>query len=715
MNLIVCEKQVAAERIAKILSDGKCSVSKGAVPYYSFPKHLVVGLSGHVLKVDFADEFSSWNEIGLKDLVKANVLYLPDKAVIIKLVKSLAKKADELIIATDYDTEGESIGLEAVNIVNSVKKMPVKRMHFSSIVKDEIIDSYKKLTKLDVNLADAADARREIDLIWGAVLTRFLSLVTKRLGSAYLSAGRVQSPTLSLIVEKEKERMKFKSEPYWEFPLVVKKDNAPFTAHYATTRVFDEKLKVSLNKIRPKQALVKGVKVAESSSRPIEPFNTTSFLREASSIGFSSMGAMAVAESLYLKGLISYPRTDNEVYPKSLDAKKILDSFKGTKYESCLKFLNPLLNPTKGAKETKDHPPIHPTGQRPEGLEARELKIYDLVVRRFISTFCLDCVEESTKAQLEVIGFDFVADGYRIIKPGWKGVYTFSSKKDNVLPELVKGDLLKVVSLDCVAKETQPPKRYGHGTLIKMMSDLNVGTKSTRPSIIKKLIGRYYIFNSKSLAPTPVAMAVMNALDSYANLITEPSMTRELEEEMELVANGKLTKRKVVDQSRKLLLEVLGVLEVKRDIIANNIREGIKSSYVAGPCPVCKHDMIIRIAHRSGKRFIGCSHYPDCHNSYPLPQHGLVQITNDVCKHCGLKKIALIRKGKRPFTFCSNLDCPSREGDEETIKLKKSRDKYLKSLATKKANAVEAQKTKPVKAKPKPVKAKPKPVKASKK
>lgn len=662
MRLIVCEKQVAAKRIAEILSDGKCVTEKKFnLPYYVFPGNLVVGLSGHVLRVDFPSKLSSWTDVNLRDLVNANLVYAHDKNEIINLVKFLVKDSSELIIATDFDTEGESIGLEAVNISFEVKKLPVKRMHFSSITVDEIKDSINNLTGLDFNLAYAADSRREIDLVWGAVLTRFLSVASHRLGDSFLSVGRVQTPTLALIVERELERLKFKPVPYWEFPLTLIKDKVDFVAYYVERKVFDVKLRDELKSLKPDFAVVKNVKVKESIVKPPEPFNTTSFLREAASLGFSGVNAMRVAESLYLKGLVSYPRTDNQVYPSSINAKKIIESFRKTKYASLLSFLNSSLTPTKGATESKDHPPIHPTGLMPEGIEPSEEKIYDLIVRRFIATFCNDCVEELTKVDFDVKGYVFVSDGYHVLSPGWRAVYVFSERKENVLPSLVEGESLKVKGFDCVSKETQPPDRYGHGSIIKVMSDLNLGTKSTRPTIVQKLIDRFYLFSSKSLAPTPVAMAVINALNKHADIITESSMTEELEKDMDDVSSGKLSKEVVVNESRKMLLKVLSVLEKNSEGISSSIREGISASYNVGPCPKCGNEMIIRTARASGKRFVGCSSYPKCNNGYPLPQTGFLQVTLDFCKSCGLRKIIRVAKGKRPLFFCPNLDCPSRK------------------------------------------------------
>ncbi len=664
MHLIICEKQAAARRIASILGNGRFSEEKKyGVPYYVFPEHIIAGLSGHVLKVDFPPNYSSWSKTKLSDLIKAPLVYAPDRKNIINLIKHLAKKSTDIIIATDYDTEGESIGYEVVRILG----VPVRRMRFSSITEEEIMKSYNNLSELDVNLAMSADARREIDLIWGAVLTRFLSLAAKRLGNSYLSAGRVQSPTLSLIVKREKERLSFVPVPYSEFVLHLDGFDA------FSKKVFDRKLRKEILESTPSEARVISVKSKEVTTPPPSPFDTTSFLREAASLGLSGVNAMRVAESLYLKGLISYPRTDNQVYPKSLDAGKILKSFEGTEYEGLLKFTRKDLKPTRGKKETKDHPPIHPTGVRAQGIDGQEKKVYDLIVRRFISTFSEDSVEKIVQVKLDA-GEEFSSKGLRIIRKGWRAVYN-SLNKEIILPKLRKGDVIPVKSVECVDKETQPPNRYGHGSIIKVMNELNLGTKSTRPSIIQKLMSRYYIFYSRSFEPTPLAMAVMDALSSYAGMITEPEMTRRLEEDMEKISLGKVSKEDVVNESREMLEKVLVQLEKNKEKISQLIREGILASRVVGKCPKCGNDLVIINARH---RFVGCKGYPSCRNSYPLPRHGFIQVTNEVCRYCGLKKIVLL--GNKPFKFCSNIDCPSRDNDEETLKLRALRDNYLNSL-----------------------------------
>ncbi len=653
MKLIICEKQAAAKRIALILGGSKIkSYKKNGVSYYEFDNHLVVGLSGHVLKVDFPKGYESWSKVDLKKLINSKINYVPDKKAIISVLKFLSKKCDEFIIATDFDTEGESIGLEAAKIIN--KK--VKRMRFSALTKTEVLRAYENLVDLDVNLAESANARREIDLIWGAVLTRFLSVSTKRLGRNYLSAGRVQSPTLSLIVDKEIERLNFKPKTYWEAII-------DFGSFNASSRFNEKPL------INNKFGVVKDVKVNERVVNPPHPFNTTSYLTAAASLGFSGINAMRIAESLYLKGLISYPRTDNTVYPKSINLRKIVNDLGRSEFK---KFLKKDLIPTRGKKESKDHPPIHPTGIKPTDLTANESKIYELIVKRFLATLSKDSVEQTKKVIISVGNDEFIANGYKIIDKGWRGVYDYSLKKEILIPDLMINDKLKIDSITINEKLTQPPNRYGHGTIIKLMSNLNLGTKSTRPAIIQKLIDRYYVFYSKSLEPTPIAISVINALKKYAPLIVSPEMTSNLEKSMELIASGVESKESVVNKSRKLLIKALDSLESNKELISSSIRKGINDSKIIGKCSKCGNDMLIIY---SRNRFIGCKGYPDCKNSFPLPAKGIIQVTNNVCSDCGLKKIALINK--KVFVFCPNIDCPSKDNDPIALELRKKRSELF--------------------------------------
>ncbi len=246
-TIIVSEKPIAGEQISKILSGGKYTSKKDkGSPSFNFSSSdfgdvILIPLKGHISDVDFPKDATNWYKTDVKVLAKeTKILYLEKEKAIISLLKKEAKGAQKAIIATDADREGESIGKEAATYLKEGNpKIEIKRAYFSAITKEELSESFSNLKELNYNLADAADARREIDLVWGAVLTRFLSLSTKSTGKSFLSVGRVQSPTLAKIVEKELEIESFKPEAYWEIEVMLEKEKEKFKAYHKKDR-FDK-------------------------------------------------------------------------------------------------------------------------------------------------------------------------------------------------------------------------------------------------------------------------------------------------------------------------------------------------------------------------------------------------------------------------------------------------------------------------------------------
>ena len=236
MRLIVSEKNNAARRIAEILSDGSAGVEQTAgVNVYSWGGTSVVGLSGHVVGVDFPDEYSNWNKVDPAELVDAEIVKTPTQENIVNVLKRLARDADGVTIATDYDREGELIGKEAYELVREVNEdVPIDRVRFSSITENEVKSAFAEPDDLDFDLAAAGEARQIIDLIWGAALTRYLSLAAKQYGDDFISVGRVQSPTLKLLVDREREIEAFDPEDYWELfaDLLADGEDDPFEAQY---------------------------------------------------------------------------------------------------------------------------------------------------------------------------------------------------------------------------------------------------------------------------------------------------------------------------------------------------------------------------------------------------------------------------------------------------------------------------------------------------
>ncbi|MBR9707254.1 MAG: DNA topoisomerase I, partial [Candidatus Diapherotrites archaeon] len=252
--------------------------------------------------------------------------------------------------------------------------------------------------------------------------------------------------------------------------------------------------------------------------RPV-PFHTTDFLRAATTLGMTASKAMMLAESLYMKGFLSYPRTDSNVYPSSLDLKEIVkDLAKSEGFDVLAQLIldKGPLKPSAGKKDAKDHPPIHPaTAAKKSEVSADEWKIYNLVVRRFLATLADDAIVNAVKLKLDIGGETFVSNGQEIVEQGWNKFYPFSKIKVEIVPLLEEGSTAKVNDLTLEEKQTKPPAHYSQGTLIKKMSDLNLGTKSTRADIIKKLYDRDFFKGQKAIEPTEMAESMIDALERY--------------------------------------------------------------------------------------------------------------------------------------------------------------------------------------------------------
>ncbi len=650
-ELIICEKNIAARRIAYILSNGKLKQGRiYGIPYYYFNDSVVIGLKGHIKKLDFPKEYSRWTDITPKELIDVKPIKKLIDRKIAMAVKNLAKDATRVIIATDYDREGELIGVEILDLLP--KNIEIKRAKFSSITPIEIKKAFENLEEVDYNLAKSAEARQYIDLIWGASLTRFISLASEQLGKDFLSVGRVQSPTLALIVEREKEIKEFVPKPFWKIKVKFEKDGKEFFAEYPDKIWEENKAKEIYEKLKERnKGIVENFDKKLKEDLPPHPFDTTTFLKEASSIGFSAPQAMKIAEELYMNGLISYPRTDNTVYP-SLPFKNILKKIEKIfpkEVKEVFKMLRE--KPVRGKKFSKDHPPIHPVDARE--INGAHLKIYELIARRFMATLCKNDVLEIKKAEINVNGIKLVANGIVIKEKNWRKVYP-SKVEEKFLPDLKEKEEINIVEIKKIRGETKPPKRYTQGSLIVEMEKLGLGTKSTRHEIIGKLYQRNYI-RGKKIVATPSAFAVVNALRRGAEIITKPDMTSLLEKEMDRIAEGKKEFEEVVEESKEILKKAFEILEKNEEKIGAEIKEAMNKQNYFGKCNRCGSDLVL-LKSSKGKRFIGCSNFPKCQNSYPLPQKGNVVFEGDYCKKCGAPVITIIYKGKK-WKKCVNMNC----------------------------------------------------------
>jgi DNA topoisomerase I len=698
MRLIISEKANTAKKIAQFLSEGSVKEGKHrSVPHHTFTwngeETVSVGLKGHVLNPEYPEEYSNWQKVEPRELIDAQILKSVSEKGVAQAVTSLAKKADSVVIATDFDREGELIGVEALSLVfeaNPKLTGHVQRARFSALTPGEVGRAFDELLEVSNDLADAGEARQDIDLIWGATLTRWVSRATKRYGSAFLSVGRVQSPTLVLIADRERERRAFIREPYWELEVNLRNGD-PFTVRHQTERFWEEAQAKSAYENIADTATVEEVQQKSATRNPPAPFNTTAFLTAAARIGFSPSRAARIAEDLYTDGYISYPRTDNTVYPRSLDLREVLGYLKnvegaGQHAERLLK--QDELSPTRGKKETTDHPPIYPTAHATkDSMRDDRWKIYQLVVRRFLATLSTPAKTLRTTLRFDSGGEPLVTGGTVVTEEGWLGVYPYSRRADEEIPNLSEGDVVQVIDKEILSKETQPPGRYGAGRLINVMEDLGLGTKATRPNIIQNLYDRGYVHDDP-LIPTEKGISVAQALTDFASEIASHEMTAELERSMDEISEGKISKDFVVDSSREVLRKVYDHLQSSETEFADIVWEGIRTDETIGKCPESGHDLIIRRNRKSRKRFVGCSGYPECRVTYPLPQRGEIIPLGTQCDACGSPEIKVLG-GKRPWVTCINMDCPKKQEQREAAERAKEEQEGDEGSSTRSAQELQ--------------------------
>jgi len=681
-ELIITEKDNAARRIADILSGGSAESDRvNGVNVYKWGGKRCIGLSGHVVGVDFPPEYSDWRDVEPVELISADVEKRPTQENIVAALRRLARPASRVVIATDYDREGELIGKEAYELVREVNdEAPVDRVRFSSITDREVAEAFADPDELDFHLAAAGEARQIVDLMWGASLTRFLSLSARQLGDDFISVGRVQGPTLKLIVDREREIDAFDPEDYWELFADLTKDDETFEAQYfyldaddtEASRVQDEATADAVHDTlaSASAATVEEVRRRTRTDDPPAPFNTTQFIRAASGIGYSAQRAMSIAEDLYTAGYITYPRTDNTVYPEDLDPRELLDALaSGQRFgDDAASLLDADdITPTTGDEETTDHPPIHPTDELPSAsdLSEDEWEVYELVVRRFLATVAEPATWEHLRVVATVDGDELdpslKANGKRLIDPGYHAVYPYRSTTENYVPDVTEGAELAVTEARLEAKQTQPPRRYGQSRLIETMEDMGIGTKATRHDVIQKLYDRGYIEGDPP-RPTRLARGVVEASEEFADLIVSEEMTAQLEADMQAIARGEATLEDVTDESREMLERVFDRLTESREALGDHLRESLKADKTVGPCPESDHDLVIRRS-RNGSYFVGCDGYPDCEYTLPLPSTGKPILLDETCPDHGLHDVKMLA-GRKTFVHGCPL-CAAEAADEE--------------------------------------------------
>lgn len=632
-----------------------------------------------------------------------------DHKEIVKNLKTLAKNCDEIYLATDEDREGEAIAFHIASIIN---KDPLKlpRIVFHEITQTAILNALQNPRHLNIDSINAQQARRLLDRIVGYKLSPLLSSKIQ----SNLSAGRVQSAALKIIIDKEREILDFKPQKFYEIQAVFKKNlEAEFLSlngkkieklEISTQEISDEIIKATKNS----KFKVVDIEKKTRKTSPQPPFMTSSLQQAASSsLGFAPKKTMMIAQNLYegvkiggaISGLITYMRTDSLNLAKEAveAARDFIEKNFGEKYLP----KSPNIFTTKSKNAQEAHEAIRPTNvyftpqMAAKFLDSDQLKLYTLIYNRFLACQMSQSISNNTNVILQNDETSYKISGRIIVFDGFYKIYG-TDDKDRILPSFKIGDFVELQSLKSLEKFTEPPARYSEAGLVKKLENLEIGRPSTYAPIISLLASRKYVeIDKKQLIPTPIAFKIIELLEQNFKNIVDSKFTQKMEAKLDLIADKKedwqevlsdfyfpfikqIEDGKISIKSQKVLVKIdekcpkcggelvkrsgrfgefIACLNFPKCKYSRNLNTDLKEEKAKKEvkkagflCPLCGGDVVERFSKRG--KFFGCSNYPECKfvSNYPL--------SDKKCPNCG--EIMVIKELKSG-TFIECLKCKTKE------------------------------------------------------
>ncbi|TYS91237.1 DNA topoisomerase III [Rossellomorea aquimaris] len=666
--LVLAEKPSVGRDIAKVL---QCT--KKGNGFLEGNDYIVTWALGHLVTLaepeSYDDRYKAWKLEDLPMLPSSlNLVVIKKTGKQFSSVKSQMNRPDvkEIVIATDAGREGELVARWIIEKARVNK--PLKRLWISSVTDKAIKDGFNKLrdAKQYENLYAAAQARSEADWYVGMNATR--ALTTKH--NAQLSCGRVQTPTLSIIAQREEEIRNFKPQTYYGIQATTDRGSFIWSNHKnKDTKTFSKEEITSVMKLLKdkKEITIQTVKKSQKKNHAPSLYDLTELQRDAHKIfGYSAKETLSIMQKLYEQHkLVTYPRTDSKHLSSDMVA-TLKDRLKAVSVQPyrkmahlALQSSNQLSKAYVDDQKVTDHHAIIPTEETPflQKLQDRERKIYDLVVKRFLAVFYPPYLYEQTTIEASIGTETFQTKGKRIVEIGWKEVYDFDSEKDQLLSKMEEGDIFSVLSIKETEGQTNPPGRFNEGTLLsamenpkKFMKESNkdlldtiheaggLGTVATRADIIEKL------FNSGVIEPKGKEILITSKGKQLLELapleLQSPTLTAEWEQKLEKIANGSLNKQEFLKEIKDYTSK--SVSEIK-----NSTKKFSHDNLTGTKCPDCGN-LMLEIKNKHGKKLVcqdrECGHRkniskktnarcPNCHKRLDLRGEGEGQMFTCVCGH----------------------------------------------------------------------------------
>ena len=670
---VVAEKPKAAEKIAYALGKGVKCRYKG-IPYWSIQidgrRIFVVPSAGHLFgpyspKRGFPVYEFEWRPIFEFDRKASHLRKFYD------LMKYILPNASLYINACDYDIEGSVIGYTIIYYIGDPSRY--KRMKFSSLSPTELRRAFERLEPPDISLVEAGMARHEIDWIWGINVSRALMHAARKVTGQriILSAGRVQSPTIVEAVRRWREINLAVPTPEFSLVLECLHHNVSFKAYPHGWRPESKEEASSIVSYFKKNPVLNVSKI-ESNKISVQPppaFNLGDLQKEAARLyKFSPMKTQKLAEDLYLEALISYPRTNSQKLPPTINYKNIILRLSKSEYYGSLatKILleNPILKPVQGRKDDPAHPAIHPTGVIPKYLDADHRKIYDLIVRRFLAAFAPRAVISRTKAELiDKFGRKYSAKGVTVIEEGWYHYYPYLRPKEEELPLLGTGENVRVTKASYRTNWSRNVPDLSRTALLKWMESVNIGTEATRARIIEVLFSRGYLESrGGKTVVTELGESIAEIISTLFPELSKPDLTRDMEQKLELVRRGLLTRKKVVEETKSIMDSLIRNFNERLEDVGYKISVALGAIRPDTTCILCGKPAKIK----NGINL--CEHH---HEALLRLERALPEISRrlGVDEDKAIKSIARLRgkAGRWVIEVAANWDQIGSRGSKNTV------------------------------------------------